>query len=312
MASITVTSPAGETIEIVPDADWLATTGVGEMSLRQWAGKREILGALWNHGPFVDPNGQSASTDLLKHAQKHYDYRGTHSGAVSQMLKGPVMLPAIDRDTNGKRTRSVRLVALPVKWYKKLDSEWPHLNGHKAPTPTEALAEGREERDLIADRDAAETVAALVLPDPVAHVNNLIGPPDVADEDDYAPAVELEIASSVAMALLTQVVDIISTGTPDAGKMRRLEADLAQASGLLAARLDENGRMRRTIGELGDEVIALKAERDGLRKRLKAAEYNLDRATGTDTQRIVNELVQKELSKIMSAKPASPKGADAS
>ena len=51
MASKTVKSPAGETIELVPDDEWIDTTGAEPNSLRLWVGgvKQWVFRALWEH-----------------------------------------------------------------------------------------------------------------------------------------------------------------------------------------------------------------------------------------------------------------------
>jgi len=305
----TVQSPAGETIEIVSDEDWQALTALPIQTISLWQPRRPILGALWTHGEFTDSSGQ-ASTRLLEYARTlGYETGatkrpGTQAGALSGMLRGAVFQPAVEREIRGKRCFSVKLVAMPEAWFKRLDAEWPHVNGATPATATAApIAEPSQ-----GDREAAETVASIIMPK--IDEPELFIPYQPEPVADYAPPAYLDVASSVAMAMLTQVVEIISAGSQDIGKVRRLQADLTQASDLLAKRLEENAAMRKSIRDLGEEVAALRYERDGLLKRLRATEANLEHATNPDMMRIVNERVQAELAKVMRAAPASPKGTD--
>jgi hypothetical protein len=74
--------------------------------------------------------------------------------------------------------------------------------------------------------------------------------------------------------------------------------------------LDDNTRLRRERANLGDELVAVKHERDGLRQRLRQAEANIERMTKpAGYAGVVNDLVQTELAKVMRATPA-PHGRD--
>jgi uncharacterized protein (DUF3084 family) len=77
----------------------------------------------------------------------------------------------------------------------------------------------------------------------------------------------------------------------------------------LAKALEYGQKLRRELGETGDELKAVKQERDMLRQRLHIAEANMDKALG-DGRRFVDAEVQKALGRIMSAKPTSSKGVD--
>ena len=304
MTKRTVQSPAGETIEIVSDEDWQALTGSTRQTITLWQPRRPILGALWTHGEFTDRTGQ-ASKRLIEFARQYGYAAGTNrdipSSALSGMFRGAVFQPAVEREIRGKRCFSVKLVAMPEAWFKRLDAEWPHVNGATAATATAAPVD-REEYAAEVVKMARDEPSRYIAPDaPLLPAE----PPT-----EYVPPIDLDVASSVAMAMLTQVVEIISAGSQDIGKVRRLQADLTQASDLLAKRLEENAAMRKSIRDLGEEVAALRYERDGLLKRLRATEANLEHATNPDMMRIVNERVQAELAKVMRAAPASPKGTD--
>lgn len=307
MIKRTVKSPAGEEIEIVPDAEWLALTDQPRSALRQTSARLPVLGALWLHGKVVEPKNGRATARLHELATP-LGYKAKPV-SMTMVLSQPIMRPAYRDDTRGKRRYEIALEALPESWYRKIDERWPHLNGTKPAPP--AADDALEQVE--ADRAAAEAVAALVMPPalPIEEPLPAMPAPDEAPAD-YAPPVELEIASSVAMALLTQVVEIISAGSPadTDRRVKALKADFDNVAEKLAKRLEENERMRRSIRELGDEVVAVRAERDGLRTRLRLAEANLERATNADAQRFINEQVQKELAKVMRAAPGTQKGTD--
>ena len=307
MSTRIVVSPAREHVEVIPDADWLEATGVGEYSLRPWTlARRPVLAALWNHGKFTESSGRATA---LWHAEaQKYGYAGART-AINAIANDDSFQPAIEQDLRGKRRYSVRIVALPESWFRKLAAEWPAVNGSTAskatrppveePATVEAIPEPSVE-----DREAANLMKSVIMPESELDLPEL--PPDEPVED-YAPPIELHVASSVAMALLTQVVEIISSGSPadTDRRIRQLTTDLADASDKLARRLSENDHMRKSIRDLGEEIIALRSERDGLRKRLRAAEINLERATSADAQAFINDRVQDEIAKIMRTTPTS-------
>ena len=300
MSTRIVVSPAREHVEVIPDADWLKMARVSEHSLRPWKmARRPVLAALWNHGKFAESSGRATA---LWHAEaQKYGYAGAPS-ALNVLLNDNSFQPAIEQELRGKRRYSVRVVALPESWFHKLAAEWPAVNGSTASKATRPPIE--EPAAAIPEPSVEDREAANLMTDVELDLPEL--PPDEPLEE-YAPPIELHVASSVAMALLTQVVEIISSGSPadTDRRIRQLTTDLADASDKLARRLSENDQMRKSIRDLGEEIIALRSERDGLRKRLRAAEINLERATSADAQAFINDRVQDEIAKIMRTTPTS-------
>ena len=311
-----VVSPARELIEIVPDAEWLELTGAADQAMRQMTARLPLLGALWTQGTFKDESGLASAP--FHAAATALGYKAGRE-SVNDIIRKPVMTPAIRTRTKGKRRYEIGLQALPESWYQKVNAHWPHVNGSTAAKATGPFVP--VEREALPDREAAETVAAMIFcacdchadsPDPCIrcwdahpHKPDVELPPPDEPLSEYAPPIDLTIASSVAMALLTQVVEIVSAGTPadTASHVKRLEADLSDVADKLARRLAENDNMRKSIREMGDEVMALRAERDGLRKRLRATEANLEAATNADAMRAINDRVQTELAKVMRTAP---------
>lgn len=317
-----VTSPAGDTIEIMSDQGWLDLTGASPKAFTAWTlAKRPLLGALWTHGNFESASGQA--TAPLHRAATELGYKSSQL-SVTHALNHPITALALERRWQGKRTYLWRLRALPESWYRKLDAEWPHVNGATADTAVRTPADIQADWDA-KQTEAAETVAALIMPtdedrQAADMMDAILMPADIEEplpdmpppdesQSDYTPAVDLEVASSVAMALLTRVIEIVSSGSPadTDRRVKQLQADLSDVADKLAKRLTENDRMRNSIRDLGEEIVALRTERDGLRKRLRAAEINLERATSADAQRYVNDEVQKEIAKVMRATPVSRK-----
>lgn len=314
-----VTSPAGEPVDICPDDDWADATGQTLQGVqRPMITKLHLIRALWHHGTITDSSGRA--TAALHPLAQEMGYRGSPV-AITGLLADPLNAPAFDRQTNGKRTYAIKLVALPQKWYDRLleieaEAAAAPDSGFGEPIPVDRSAVGLPDipEPSEGDREAAELVAAQVMPgglvEPV--VTSEPDEPElfVPAEPEPMPTSYLEVAPQVAMALLTQVVEIISAGTPDAGKMRRLQDDLSDAADKLARRLTENDQLRRQVREAGDQINALKHERDGLRTQLRLTQHNLEQATNGDTERFVRDRVNAELAKIMRAAPASPKGKD--
>ena len=304
-----VTSPAGERVDICPDQDWADATGATLQAVqRPMITKLHLIRALWHHGTITNESGRA--TGLLHPLAQEMGYKGSPI-AITGMLSDPLNAPAFERQTNGKRTYAIKLVALPQKWYERLleleAESQPAPEPEPVPEPIPEPSEG--------DREAAELVAQQVMP------GGLVEPVVTSEPDEpevfipYEPEPQpepsyLEVAPQVAMALLTQVVEIISAGTPDAGKVRRLETDLADAADKLSRRLSENESLRKQVRSLGEDIKALKHERDGLRSRLRITEHNLEQATNADTERFIRQRVQQELDKLMRIAPGSHKGKD--
>lgn len=320
MASKTVTSPAGDKIEIVPDADWIILTGTTEKSLRVWnaGAKRYIIAALWNGGEVADPKSGRATLMLWDRMREAFgsDIKIGKSTAFSGWATDALNEPSIERKTNGKRTQLIKLIALPETWYDFLrKDEADRERDKRARESAERKAE-RERQRKEAEANAVEAeVVATETPSPDLEdrvtdddFENIIrdmqlDAPTVYD--DPQPVLEISIASQVAMSLLTTVVEIISAGSASSvdEKVRKLQGDLADAMNKLASRLEDNDRLRRQLRQAGDEITALRHERDGLRSRLRATEANLTAALKGDAVQAINGEIQRRMESIMRVSP---------
>lgn len=286
---------AGETIEVWDDADVLAAIGAPDdprtqslmLNLRDL--RHAVVTALWHHGTFAARTG--FTTDELAHAA------GLDRKQVRSVLKSPTMEFAVDEETRGKRSYRISLVAIPRRWLPEL------LNGSASAAVDVEPEPDALPRD-ISRADALEAEPAAVIdPDEIAREEYPERVPDLPPPPEIDPPT-LEVAHAVATSLLTQVVEIIVAGHGNGHEIGKLRADYEAMSGRLSAQLDETQRLRRTIREVGDELAALKFERDGLRQRLRAAEHNLTVATQSiDVQRVVDAEVRKRLDQMMREVP---------
>jgi hypothetical protein len=307
MASKTVTSPAGETIEIVPDVDWCELTGTTDHALRMWnaGAKRFLVGELWLGGESADPKSGRATTLLHARMRERFgDEIKSQPNSITMMMSDYLNAPAFERKTNGKRTQLIRLIALPELWYGKLMAnldEWEDTSPID-PDPIPEPPPG--------DREAAELMEPIILGstqtdesfEEMIRDMELDAPTIYADEK---PPLEISIASQVAMSLLTTVVEIISAGSGAAvdEKVRALTGDLEDVMGKLGARLEENDRLRRQLRQAGDEITALRHERDGLRSRLRSTEANLTAALKGDAVQAINGEIMRRVDAIMRVAP---------
>ena len=305
-----VTSPGGDQVAIIKDEDWAEMTGASLASVRKpYKSKLGLVRALWHHGQFTDKSGRA--TALLHPVAVEYGYQGSPvaiTGAMSDALNAP----AFERQTNGKRTYAIKLVAVPETWtlrMAELDT-WGPKPEPEVPVEPEAEPDPIPEPSQ-ADRDAAALMEGVLLPESMREPSEpeslelpeYVPPPDLPLE----PSPYLEVAPQVAMALLTQVVEIIAAGSPEQTdqRVRKLTQDVTELAGKLAARLQENDSMRRKMRELGEELNAVKYERDGLRSRLRQTEHNLKVALKSDVMAQVNERVRQELDKVMRVVPSA-------
>lgn len=319
-------SPAGDRIEIVSDDDWIKLTGCTEKSLRVWnlGAKRFIIAELWRNGAVLNESGR-ATRDLW--ARMDESFPGEVEGKQTSFpgwSTDSLNAPAIELVKNGKRTFSIKLIGLPSTWYDFLQAD--ETERARVQRAAEREAE-RLERERL-DREAAESVAAQIMPEPVgASLNGTSVEDREVDEFadmmrdiqldaptvyDMEPPLEIAIASQVAMSLLTTVVEIISAGTGAQvdEKVRQLQGDLSDIAGKLSQRLEENDRMRRQLRSAGEEIQALRYERDGLRSRLRATEANLTAALKGDAVQAINGEIQRRVDSLMRVAPTGSKGAD--
>jgi hypothetical protein len=292
-----VISRAGGTIEVYSDDDWCKMTGTAPHALMWTQSRESLLRTLWNEGTFVDEKTGRASRKLLDVAVAKYGFKAKTITGVLALLNSTTFEPAVERKINGKRTYRVELVALPQYWFDNLTKPVEVVEPEPVeiqPAPPVVDVEAHQPAELDVDDRRLSVV------DP--------GPPPV----DVEPSMEFQVTEAVAHALLTQVIEIITAGPTviaDTQRVTTLEADIRQAQARLSQRLEENDKLRRVVRELQDQLAAAHNERDGLRHRLKAAEYNLEKAMSGDAQRIIQGEVMKELDKVMRAAPGSSKGA---
>jgi regulator of replication initiation timing len=301
-----VESPAGQRLEVYSDDDLLALLGSDERPvnavalLTSWQPRRNsargpALTALWVDGPAVDrPTGRAAL--VLRDRALRYGLGADVSPAqVTATLSQGAFDLFVERDTNGKRTYEVRLIAVAERWL-------PYLSRIESAAPT-------RDADPTGTDDAASPAASV--PEPAADAipggdvsaNGHSSDSAVAAVPDRQP-VEVELTNAVATALLTQVVEIISTGKSAAPELGRLRLDVEALEERLGVQVEYVSSLRKSIREAGDEIAALKVERDGLRQRLRAAEHNLKVATGADAQRIIDAEVRRQLDHMMRRPPA--------
>lgn len=319
MITKSVVTPTGEEIPIVSDDEWLRE-GATPQGLRMWnaGNKRLILAALWEHGAFEDHRSGHAVTMLTEWIFDNYGVIVSGS-SLTMLIKDPTTARAIERiATRQKRTDAVKLKALPETWWQKLDATlrneiptlrkeagtWVEPEPEPTPDAPESPASAPESVDTTTDPPVPNDEEWRALTDAIEL--------DAPSVYDVGPPVEVEIAQSVAMALLTQVVEIISAGTPEQtdARVRSLMTDMAQLSERYSQRLQENDKMRRQLREAGDELKALRFERDGLRSRLRATEANLREVMKGDTAKVVTQEVQKRIDQFMRQTPATKKGED--
>lgn len=317
-----VETPAGETVEIFDDKTWIELTSTAEQSVRQFSGRKPwIVRALWEHGEFTDKSGQAVRR-MAEWIVENYPDAGMDSSitSISALMNSPVSFPAFDRKMNGKRTFSVKLVAMPRKWFDRLCENLNKYEYQRVdPGVSAIIADAAEafdaetrigitDADIETERfdDEEPTISDMdiqALLDSVPGVDS----PTIYNEQ---PSMRIDIASQVAMSLLTTVVEIISAGDKSSidDSVRRLKGDLTEVQQRLSQRLSENDSMRRQLRQAGDEIRALRHERDGLRSRLRATEANLTAALKGDAIHAINGEIQRRVDQIMRVAPTSDKG----
>jgi hypothetical protein len=248
MASKNVTSHAGHQIEIVDDADWIAATNCTEKNIRSWHGKTGgkplVIMELWLGGEVQDKSGRASGVLIEAIERRFGEWSPDSKKFISQMMRHPMNAPAFQRETNGKRTYSIRLVAMPETWYRKMLEDIREL-------------ERRRPKDKVPPIDQVERVSTNGVAGGMSNATLEEFAPDI-DLDaptvfDVKPPLELSVASQVAMSLLTTVVEIITAGSADSvdTRIRKLQDDMNDVAGKLSLRLSENDTLRRQVRESG-------------------------------------------------------------
>jgi hypothetical protein len=295
MASRSVTSPHGKVIEIVEDDDWALTAGVSLKSLKMWdRSKPFVIRDLWEYGPATNESG-GATQVLYDRMLKHYPHSNDALGwpkSLSTMMAAPYNAPAFDRQINGKRCYGIDLVALPEIWYRKLNDDLGVDMPTFTATPVSRNGEHPEPPPPVAPPEIThDDFERLIMP---------------AIPEDSGPSIEVEIAGQVAMEMLTRVVEIIAAGSvagySDA-RLRQLQSEYETVTARLSQRLEESERMRRQLRVTGEELAAVKMERDSLRQRLRQTEANLTSALKGESAHAVTTEVMKRVDRIMRETP---------
>lgn len=338
MASRIVTSPAGERIEVVSDEDWYKLTDSTWEGVRQWWGRKAskpfIIMELWLGGKVEERKGGRASNMLYEAMLARFPNEIEFpQGSIAHIMQAGINAPAFERVTNGKRTYEIKMVSLPETWFRKMNEG---LKERGLPRKdTKVIAKPSHVANITNESDAFEHPQSSYVA-PIDQVGTPIGEqlvdmdsgPPLTDDDfdnmirdmdldaptiyDIQPPLELSVASQVAMSLLTTVVEIITAGSGEAvdERVRVLNGQLQEVMTKLAARLTENDTYRRQLREAGDQIIALRTERDGLRSRLRATEANLTAALKGDAAIAVNGEIMRRVDEVMRVAPSTKKGAD--
>ena len=105
-----VTSPVGETIEIVNDEEWCELTGCTPKALRFWnmGTKRFALTELFLRGKCEDFKSGRAARVLWERMKETFgDEITTDPISFAGLATDPMNAPAFRRKTNGKRTQMI-------------------------------------------------------------------------------------------------------------------------------------------------------------------------------------------------------------
>jgi len=292
----TVTSPVGDEIVVYSDDDLIglmpnvpirAVVLAASWEPRRGSARGPVLSSLWHDGPAVDRKTGAASAVLRDRALRFGLSPSVTPAQMTTTVNTDLLSLLVERETKAKRTYSIRLVGVAERWLPML------------------------RRQVESDVDAGVDVGLSDVGPALPSLGGLsdAGSAPVSGRGDgaatgVAPApVEVEIANAVATALLTQVVEIIASGSGAGAQLGRLQLDVEALEARLGTQVAYVDKLRRQVREAGDEVTALRVERDGLRQRLRAAEHNLTVATGADAQRIIDAEVRRQLDIMMRQAP---------
>jgi regulator of replication initiation timing len=293
-----VATPAGDELPVYSDAQLAELLGPHDKRVLSanlslsWV-RGPILLALYCEGAVEDASGR-ASGVLFERAKRYGLRADIKSTAISNALDAPAFDLLVERRKGPRKTYSIRLVGLAERWLRFL------------PDDDEIESAPTAGADATGSDDAAATTAPE--PEPEDCPGGTVGEPGDASARvaGLAPApspVEFELTNAVATALLTQVVEIISTGAGAGPQLGRLQLDVQALEERLGTQVAYVDKLRRQVREAGDEITALRVERDGLRQRVKSAEHNLTVAMSADAQRIIDAEVQRQLDRIMRQSP---------
>lgn len=233
-----------------------------------------VLKVLYRHGKIIDRSGFAMGH--LADRVREFDILSFN---VSQIVAAPVMQVCVERVTNGRRTMSVALSALPRTWLRAVEGALHEPDAEPVVEPV------LEADSRLSEQHPLEHQA----PTPLA---------------DVAP-VEGQLAGAVAMSLLAQVIEVLTTNGADmlVAKNAKLTDELTQARQRLGEQTGYVDRLRRDLRQAQDQVIAANHERDGLRARALAAEANLAIATSPQAAKLLDSELHKEVDRLMRQRP---------
>lgn len=288
----TVRSPAGQSVEVVPDQEWADLTGNSVLAVRRnYTTKMAVFRVLWEKGTVRSPSGQA--TEALRVAARPYGWSGRTTAGITSMLNESINAPAVKRAINGRRCMAITLEALPEYWHNIITTVAPPRGVQPAAPP----------------RPHPEVPAPEV---PARGIGRVLVEPDPAPSASTNGTVDVDVASAVAASLLAQVVAMVNTppAAVDRSEVDRVTAELNTAQQRVAHLLADNESLRTRYREQGETLRDTVAERDGLRKRLRMAEHNVDAVLNGPNRGAVADAINRELAKVMEARPAGSKGPD--
>lgn len=268
-------SPGGGEILILDDDDFAEMLEV-DVGAHGWGlltspirARIAALGALWYSGPVEDRSGRA--TAKLGELAAALDPEAPL--LTRSILDAPSVRLLWEAEVRGKRTYRIELVGLPERWLDPI------------------LAYDR------AEEKAPAQVGSVEVPEPC--------PAPVSAGPGPLPE---GLADAVADVILARVVEALSRppGSPQAAReVERLRQDLDGALERLATATGYVDRLRRDLGATGDQVRALMDERDGLLRRLRAAEANVKAATSPSAQAAIDHEVRRQVDRVMRETPAA-------
>jgi hypothetical protein len=139
-----VKSPGGDSIEVIPDPEFLEVFEANPYDLRQWNKRRAIFTALWKHGAYVD-KASGRATAMLTNDTRNLGRMASPAAFNGMFASSPTVAACIERDINGKRTYRIQLMRLPELYYNKLLAVSGGANKPKPEPEPEPYADAKPE-----------------------------------------------------------------------------------------------------------------------------------------------------------------------
>lgn len=299
----TVQSPAGETVTIYTDQEFMELTKQTRDSLKWLTAREPLLINLWTMGAVADSAG-FASRKLLERIPNNRQ----SMMALRSMLHGNPLGDMISQTITGKRCYRIALHSLPESWHSKLAGvAW--VDGNKISLPEPAP----EAHQLAQILDAALAPSNGLQepaedPAPPTDVPTLhVAPADTGEPESAAEQIpylmpDPSVIEAVAMSLLGSVVDLIRSG-PSTNEVDRIRKERDEARAQLHQRTEQLEASRREVKRAGDLLHALTVERNGLLQRQRALEENLQKALKATPRDAVESLVNDRIAAFMQERP---------